>query len=73
MTTRRMPNFSIKAAANGETSPKSKRLTAIASDISERDQPKALSSGTTKTVGAERNPAVAIKVTKVTATAIQPG
>jgi hypothetical protein len=73
ITTRRIPNFSIRAAANGETKPKRRTFIAIASEISDRDQPKASSSGTIKTDGAERKPAVAIKVTKVTATAIQPG
>ena len=73
ITTLRIPNFSIRAAANGETKPKRRTFIAIASEISDRDQPKASSSGTIKTDGADRNPAVAIKVTKVTATAIQPG
>ena len=39
----------------------------------ERDQPKASSSGTIRTDGADLNPAVAIKVKKVTIAAIQPG
>ena len=73
ITTLRIPNFSIRAAANGETKPKRRTFIAIASEISDLDQPKASSSGTIKTDGAERKPAVAIKVTKVTATAIQPG
>ena len=45
----------------------------MAKEISERDQPNAFSSGTINTEGADLNPAVAISVTKVTATAIQPG
>lgn len=73
MTTRRIPNFSISAAANGEISPDRRTLIAMASDMSERDQPNAFSKGTIKTEGAERNPAVTIKVTNVTATATQPG
>jgi hypothetical protein len=46
---------------------------ATANETSERDQPKASSSGTINTEGADLNPAVAISVAKVTATAIQPG
>ena len=73
ITTRRIPNFSMSAAANGEIRPKRSTFIAIASEISERDQPKASCSGMINTDGADRNPAVAIKVAKVTATAIQPG
>ena len=73
ITTLRIPNFSIKAAAKGETNPKSRTLIAIASEISERLQPKDSSSGVIKTDGADLNPAVAINVTYVTATAAQPG
>ena len=73
ITTLRIPNFSISAAAKGETKPKRRTLIATAKEISERDQPKASSSGTISTDGADRNPAVAIKVAKVTATANQPG
>jgi hypothetical protein len=69
----RIPNFSIRAAANGETSPKRRIFIATASEISERDQPKASSNGTINTEGADLNPAVAISVAKVIATAIQPG
>jgi hypothetical protein len=73
ITTLRIPNFSISAAANGETSPKRRTFIAIASEISERDQPKASSRGTIRTDGADLKPAVAINVAKVTATANQPG
>ena len=73
ITTRRIPNFSMSAAANGDIRPKRMRFIAMASEISEVDQPKASCRGIIRTVGAERKPAVAIKVTKVTATAIQPG
>ena len=73
ITTLRTVNRSIKAAANGATSPKSNTLIATAAEICERDQPNASSSGTIRTEGADLNPAVAISVKKVTATAIQPG
>ena len=73
ITTLRIPNFSISAAANGDIKPKRRTLIATAKEISERDHPKATSSGTIRTDGAERKPAVAISVAKVTATAIQPG
>ena len=48
-------------------------LIATAKEISARDQPNASSSGTISTEGADRNPAVAINVTKVTAAAIHAG
>jgi hypothetical protein len=73
ITTRRIPNFSISAAAKGDINPKRRTFIATAKEISERDQPKASSSGTMRTDGADLNPAVAISVAKVTATAIQPG
>jgi hypothetical protein len=44
-----------------------------ANEIWERDQPKASSNGTINTDGADLNPAVAMRVKKVTVTAIQPG
>ena len=73
ITTLRTVKRSIRAAANGATKPKSSTLIATAAEICERDQPKASSSGTIKTDGADLNPAVAISVKKVTATAIHPG
>jgi hypothetical protein len=63
----------IKAAGNGETRTKRKTLIETANEICERDQTKASSSGTIRTEGADRYPAEAIKVKKVTVTAIQPG
>ena len=73
ITTLRTVKRSIKAAANGATKPKSKTLMDTAIATCERDQPKASSSGTIRTDGADLNPAVAIKVKKVTIAAIQPG
>ena len=73
ITTLRTVKRSINAAANGATKPKSMTLIETASEICERDQPNASSSGTISTDGADLNPAVAIKVAKVTAAAIQPG
>jgi hypothetical protein len=48
-------------------------LIAIANETCERDQPNASSSGTIVTEGADLNPAVAIKVKKVTTRAVQAG
>ena len=73
ITTLRTVNLSISAAAKGATRPKSRTLIETAAEICERDQPKASSRGTIRTEGADLNPAVAIKVKKVTVTAIQPG
>ena len=73
ITTLRTVNLSIRAAAKGATRPKSSTLIETAAEICERDQPKASSRGTIRTEGADLNPAVAIKVKKVTVTAIQPG
>ncbi len=73
ITTRRIPNRSIKAAAKGAVKPKSRTLTLTAAEIVSRRQPNAFCNGTIKTDGAERNPAVAIKVMKVITMAIQAG
>jgi len=73
ITTLRTVKRSISAAANGATNPKRRTLMETASEICERDQPNASSKGTMRTEGAERYPADAIRVKKVTVTAIQPG
>ena len=73
ITTLRTVNRSMSAAANGATKPKSSTLIDTAKETCERDHPKASSSGTISTEGADLNPAVAIKVKKVTVAAIQPG
>jgi hypothetical protein len=73
ITTLRTVKRSMSAAAKGATNPKSITLIATAREISERDHPKASSRGTISTEGADLKPAVAIKVKKVTVTAIQPG
>jgi hypothetical protein len=73
ITTLRTVKRSMSAAANGATRPKSSTLIDTAREICERDQPKASSSGTMSTDGADRYPAEAIKVKKVTVTAIHPG
>ena len=73
ITTFRIPNLSISAAAKGAVNPNKRTFTETASEIESRDQPKASCSGIIKTDGAERNPAFATKVRKVTAAAIQAG
>ena len=73
MTTFRTVKRSIRAAAKGAVKPNSKTLTEIASEICSRFQPKASSSGTIKTDGADLNPAVATRVKNVTIAAIQAG
>ncbi|CAB4833011.1 unannotated protein [freshwater metagenome] len=73
ITTFLIPNRSMKAAANGAVNPKSKTLTETAKEIWSLPQPNASSSGTIRTEGAERNPADATRVKKVTIAAIHPG
>ena len=64
---------SINAAANGAVKPKSKTFTETASEISARDQLKASCKGISNTDGADLNPALAIRVKKVTPAAYQAG
>ena len=73
ITTLRTVKRSIKAAAKGAVSPYNKTLTEMAIDICSRFQPKASSRGTIKTDGADRKPAVATRVKKVTIAAIHAG
>ncbi len=70
--TLRTPNRSISAAENGEASPNITSPSAIASEIVLRDQPNSFWSGTIRTPGVARKPAVVISVTKVTRTISQP-
>ena len=73
MTTRRTPNFSISAAANGAVKPKSNTFIPTAKEMIERDHPNSSSKGTISTEGAERMPAAPINVKKVIPAAIQAG
>jgi len=57
LVTRRMPNRSISAAANGAITPYKMRLTLTALDMRVRGQPNSSSSGTISTPGALRKPA----------------
>lgn len=59
--TRRMPNRSIRAAANGATSPYMTRLRVTAPLVVVRDQPKSASSGSSSAPVVERNPAAATR------------
>ena len=66
-TTRRMPNRSIRAAANGAVSPYSSRFTDTAEAIVPRGQPNSWCSGSSSTPGVARKPAAATSVTRVAA------
>ena len=66
-TTRRMPNCSMSAAANGAVRPNSSRLTLTASDTVAVDQPNSSCSGRISTPGVARKPADATSATKATA------
>jgi hypothetical protein len=66
--TRRTPKRSISAAENGAVKPKRTSPIEIATEIVPRDQPNSFCSGTIRTPGVARNPAVVISVTKVTRT-----
>ena len=57
LVTARIPNRSMRAAANGAVSPNSTRLTPTASETRPRDQPNSSCSGTISTPGAARKPA----------------
>ena len=72
-TTRRMPNRSIRAAANGAVSPNSSRFTETAAEIVPRDQPNSSCSGVMSTPGVARNPAAPMIATKATAATHQAG
>ncbi len=54
VTTARIPNLSIKAAANGEVNPYRIRLTETAAEMLARDHPKSSCSGSISTDGAAR-------------------
>ena len=71
VTTRRMPNRSMSAAANGAVSPNSSRLTDTASEIVLLVQPNSSCSGTISTPGAARKPAAPSRTRKVTAATVQ--
>jgi hypothetical protein len=66
--TRRTPKRSMSAAENGAVRPKSRRPIETATEIVARDQPNSFCSGTIRTLGVARKPAVVISVTNVTAT-----
>ena len=66
-TTRRIPNRSMRAAANGAVSPNSMRFTEMANDTVAVDQPNSSRSGTSSTPGVARNPAAATSATNATA------
>ena len=70
-TTRRTPKRSISAAANGENSPNSTRLTDTAAPMVPCDQPNSSCSGSISTPGTERNAAAPTRVTNVTAATTQ--
>ena len=70
-TTRRMPNRSISAAANGAVRPNSSRLTETATEMVPRDQPNSSCSGSISTPGVARKPAAPTSATKATAATIQ--
>ena len=69
--TARTPKRSIRAAANGPTSPKSTRLMETAKEIVAVDQPNSFSRGTISTPGVARNPAAPSRARKVTPATIQ--
>ena len=67
VTTGRIPNRSISAAANGEIRPNSIMFTDTAKPIIACDQPNSMCSGSISTPGTDRNAADPTRVTKVTA------
>ena len=73
ITTRRMPNLSISAAANGAVRPYSSRLTETAAEIVASGQPNSSCSGCNRTDGVARNPAAPTSATKATAATTQAG
>ena len=73
ITTLRIPKRSIRAAANGATSPYTSTLIATANETCSRPQPKASSRGMMSTDEALLKPAVIANVTNVTPIANQAG
>jgi hypothetical protein len=73
VTTRRSPNLSISAAANGAVSPYSSRLTDTAAEIVPVDQPNSSCSGPIRTDGVARKPAAPTSATKATTATVQAG
>ena len=65
-TTRRMPNCSMSAAANGAVRPNSSRLTLTASETVAVDHPNSSCSGRISTPGVARKPAEATRATNAT-------
>jgi hypothetical protein len=72
-TTRRMPNRSISAAANGAVTPYSSRLTETAAEMVASGQRNSACSGCSSTDGVARNPAAPTMATKVTVATVQAG
>jgi hypothetical protein len=66
-TTRRMPNRSISAAANGAVRPYSTRLTDTAVEMVPRDQPNSCRNGVISTPGVARKPAAPMVAMNATA------
>src|SRR5215204_4150050 len=73
LTTRRIPNRSISAAANGAITPYKIRFTLTAVDMRVRGQPNSSCSGIIKTPGAARKPAAPSNATKATNATHQAG
>ena len=71
VTTGRIPNRSISAAANGEIRPNSIMFTDTAKPIVACDQPNSMCSGSISTPGTDRKAADPTRVTKVTAATTQ--
>ena len=69
--TRRRPNRSTTAAANGAPRPYTSRFTATAPPISAGDQPNSCCSGSSSTPGVARNPAAVNSTTNVAAATTQ--
>ncbi len=66
LTTLRIPNRSISAAANGAITPYKIRFTLTAADMTVRGQPNSSCRGIIKTPGAARKPAAPSKATNAT-------
>src|SRR6478736_6788869 len=66
VTTGRIPNRSMRAAANGEISPNSTMFTDTARPMVACDQPYSMCSGSISTPGTLRNAAAPTRVTNVT-------
>ena len=72
VTTWRMPNVFMRAAAKGPSRPKSTRRIAMAEEISAVVQPNSCRSGSIMTPAEPMAPAVASMVRKVVAATTQP-